>query len=107
MNRWLLIRRLRWPAFIILFGITALLNQWGLLSLRRSWPLYLILAGLLMLAERAALLGASPVPLPGQKYGQPYPPPSTSATSNDLQLSDSGSSSAVEKARPAGENGRA
>jgi hypothetical protein len=27
MNAWLLIRRLRGPAFLILLGITALLNQ--------------------------------------------------------------------------------
>ena len=45
MNSWLLIRRLRGPAFLILVGITALLNQWGVLSFSRSWPLYLILAG--------------------------------------------------------------
>ena len=32
MNTWLLIRRLRGPAFLILVGITALLNQWGVLS---------------------------------------------------------------------------
>ena len=36
MNTWLLIRRLRGPAFIILVGITALLNQWGVLSFSRA-----------------------------------------------------------------------
>jgi Domain of unknown function (DUF5668) len=60
MNAWLLIRRLRGPAFLILVGITALLNQWGVLSFRHSWPLYLILAGVLGLAERAALAAAPP-----------------------------------------------
>jgi hypothetical protein len=59
MNSWLLIRRLRGPAFLILVGITALLNQWGVLSFSRSWPLYLILAGVLGLAERAALATGS------------------------------------------------
>ena len=67
MNTWLLIRRLRGPAFLILVGITALLNQWGVLSFGRSWPLYLILAGILGLAERAAI-AAAPPPLP-----PPYP----------------------------------
>lgn len=62
MNSWLLIRRLRGPAFLILVGITALLNQWGVLSFSRSWPLYLILAGVIGLAERAAILAAPPVP---------------------------------------------
>jgi hypothetical protein len=61
MNAWLLIRRLRGPAFLIMVGITALLNQWGVLSFARSWPLYLILAGVIGLAERAALAGASPL----------------------------------------------
>src|ERR1700723_4177244 len=61
MNTWLLIRRLRGPAFLILVGITALLNQWGILSFSRSWPLYLILAGVIGLAERAAIAVAPPV----------------------------------------------
>jgi Domain of unknown function (DUF5668) len=60
MNAWLFIRRLRGPAFLILVGITALLNQWGILSFGRSWPLYLILAGVLGLAERAAIVAAPP-----------------------------------------------
>ena len=51
---------MRGPAFLILFGITALLNQWGVLSFSRSWPLYLILAGVIGLAERAALTAAPP-----------------------------------------------
>jgi hypothetical protein len=58
MTQWLLIRRLRGPAFLLLVGITALLNQWDILSFGRSWPLYLILGGLLSLAERAALAQA-------------------------------------------------
>src|ERR1700723_2267884 len=62
MNTWLAIRRLRGPAFLILVGITALLNQWGVLSFGRSWPLYLILAGVIGLAERAALVAAPPPP---------------------------------------------
>jgi hypothetical protein len=61
MNSWFLIRRLRGPAFLILVGITALLNQWGILSFSRSWPLYLILAGVIGLAERAAIMAAPPV----------------------------------------------
>jgi hypothetical protein len=78
MTTWLLIRRLRGPAFLILFGITAMLHQWGVLSFGRSWPLYLILAGLLGLAERAALTMGTPIQDPGwYPAGQPYaaPPP--------------------------------
>ena len=68
MNRWLLIRRLRGPAFLLLFGVTALLHQWHVLSFSQSWPLYLVLAGVLALAERAAFQQ------PGPSQMQPYPP---------------------------------
>ena len=75
MNTWLVIRRLRGPAFLILVGITALLNQWGVLSFSRSWPLYLILAGVIGLAERAALANAPPGPLYPDAYApQTYSP---------------------------------
>jgi hypothetical protein len=88
MTTWLLIRRLRGPAFLILFGITAMLNQWGVLGFGRSWPLYLILAGLLGLAERAALAMGTPGLNPGwyppsQPYpGQPYPAPAQPYTAS-------------------------
>lgn len=62
MNRWLVIRRLRAPAFLILFGVLALLNQWHVIGFRRSWPLFLILGGLLLLAERTALAPPAPSP---------------------------------------------
>jgi hypothetical protein len=71
MNAWLLIRRLRGPAFLIMVGITALLDQWGVLRFSRSWPLYLILAGILGLAERAAIAAAPPTPPP--LYPGAYP----------------------------------
>jgi hypothetical protein len=77
MNPWLLIRRLRGPAFLILVGITALLDQWGILGFSRSWPLYLILAGVLGLAERAAY-SLSP-PLPPPLYPGVYPAPNPPA----------------------------
>jgi len=83
MNAWLLIRRLRGPAFLILLGVTALLNQWGVLSFGRSWPLYLILAGILGLAERAAIAAAPPAvpPLyPGAYAGSPSGLPSDPLT---------------------------
>ena len=64
MRSWLLLRRLRGPAFLILVGITALLNQWGILSFGRSWPLYLILAGVFGLVERAVLASTRSVPSP-------------------------------------------
>jgi hypothetical protein len=55
MSRYILIRRLRVPAFLLLVGMNALLAQGHILGWGQSWPFYLILAGLLLLAERAAL----------------------------------------------------
>jgi hypothetical protein len=70
-NSWLLIRRLRGPAFVILVGINCLLHEWGILSFGRSWPLYLILGGILGLAERAAWAAT---PSPAYPPYPPYPP---------------------------------
>lgn len=73
MNHYVMIRRLRGPAFLMLVGVLALLNQMDILSWGKSWPLFLILAGVLALAERAALAtGGSPQwPHSGQHYGGP------------------------------------
>ncbi len=72
--RWLLIRRLRGPAFLLTFGLTALLHQWGVLSFGQSWPFYLIVAGVLTLLERSALTTTDPSAYPGAGYGNaPYP----------------------------------
>lgn len=72
MNRWLLIRRLRGPAFLLMFGVTALLHEWNILSFGQSWPLYLVLAGVLALAERAAF--TQPDSMPPPQYPGAYPP---------------------------------
>jgi len=71
MSRYIMIRRLRGPAFLLLVGALALLNQADIMSWGKSWPLFLILAGVLALAERAALAaegGYPPVPYPGTPY---------------------------------------
>jgi hypothetical protein len=92
MNRYILIRRLRGPAFLLLVGINALLAQTHILGWSRSWPFYLILAGVIALAERAALASAGPIAqpqYPGAPYAAaPYPGtpgvqnPATESTSN-------------------------
>lgn len=65
MNSYLWIHRAKGPAMLLVFGITALLNEWGVISYGKSWPLYLIVLGVLQLAERAAW----------QQYAQgQYPP---------------------------------
>jgi hypothetical protein len=91
MSRYILIRRLRGPAFLLLVGVIALLNQADVLSWGHAWPLFLILGGVLLLAERAALAneGYPPYPgtYPGQYPGTPYAqagepaPPATTSTS--------------------------
>lgn len=73
MSRYILIRRLRGPAFLLLVGVIALLAQAHILSWGESWPLFLILAGVLLLAERAALAAEGYPPFPGQASGGSTP----------------------------------
>jgi len=85
MSKYFLIRRLRWPAILMLIGVVALLNQLGAINHFFHWfiPLLLILLGVLMLAERAALAAEGGFPsYPGASYpgtidpatGQPVTP---------------------------------
>jgi hypothetical protein len=117
MNRYVLIRRLRGPAFLLLLGIIALLHQTGVVYhfWHWFWPLALILWGVLLLAERAALevdgypqmypdavypgAGYAPGPNPGP--GPMPPPPGTSivptnsdvpAGSNEVERMNGGNS---------------
>ncbi len=69
MSRYILIRRLRGPAFLLLVGLNALLAQAHILGWGRSWPFYLILAGVLLLAERAALAAEGYPTYPGMPFG--------------------------------------
>ena len=56
MSRYIMIRRLRGPAILLLVGVLALLNQADILHAgARFWPLLLILSACFMLAERAAM----------------------------------------------------
>jgi hypothetical protein len=91
MNRYILIRRLRGPAILLLLGIVALLHEADLVD---GWsiffPLLLILIGVLKLAERASLAAAGDAAMyPGAPYaygagvnpaasGVPQPQPGTS-----------------------------
>lgn len=83
MSRYIFLRRIRGPVLILVFGVTALLNQWGVLDFGQSWPLYLITLGVLKLAERAAWAQAqNEIPPPGaytgaspQGYAGQYPGP--------------------------------
>jgi hypothetical protein len=92
-NRYIMIRRLRGPAFLLLIGVIALLHEGHLIQGFWSlfWPLALILAGVIMLAERAALAsegGYSQVPYPGGPYPGPADPGATTGTAySDPQTS--------------------
>ncbi len=82
MNRYIFLHRIKGPVMILVFGLTALLDQWHILSYGKSWPLYLIALGILQLAERAAWTqaqypnqGPYPGPYTGPNQGPqgPYP----------------------------------
>ncbi len=88
MSRYILIRRLRGPAFLLLVGVNALLAQAHILGWSQSWPFYLILAGVISLAERAALATDSGMqqpypgaPYAGGRYTDPATPPVSDSTS--------------------------
>jgi len=73
MNRYILIRRLRLPAILLLIGVVALLHQAGAIDhfWHLFWPLLFILVGVMLLAERAALNadgGYTAMPYPGAPY---------------------------------------
>ena len=78
MNRYILIRRLRGPAILLLIGVIALLHQMGIVDhfWHLFWPLLFILLGVIMLAERAVLTIDGPTmapPYPGVPYASaPY-----------------------------------
>jgi len=74
MNAYIMVRRLRGPAFLLLVGVLALLNQLDVISWGHSWPLFMILGGVLLLAERAALAATGGYPQPPYP-GQPNPGP--------------------------------
>jgi len=75
MSHYIMIRRLRWPAILLLIGVVALLHQAGVIDhfWHLFWPLLLILIGVLLLAE-CAVLTAEGGDYPQAPYpGQPYP----------------------------------
>ncbi|HEX5236504.1 MAG TPA: hypothetical protein VFW25_14390 [Silvibacterium sp.] len=88
MNRYLLLHRIKAPVMLVVFGITAMLDQWGILPYHESWPLYLIAWGSLQLAERAAWTQLQrPAPYAAQpgSWGGPAsaasaPPPGSAPT---------------------------
>ncbi|MBX6360180.1 hypothetical protein [Pseudacidobacterium ailaaui] len=81
MNQYIFLQRITGPAMILTFGITALLDEWGILSYGKSWPLYLIVLGVLKLAQMAALAKAEP-----PAYPPPYPPPAPPSTAAPVQI---------------------
>lgn len=75
MNQYLFLRRLRGPVFLLIFGVTAVLDEYTSIHYGRSWPLYVIAWGIMKLAENAILARNPPAPpnaSPGYQPG--YPP---------------------------------
>ena len=70
MSHYILIRRLRGPAILLLIGTLALLHQMGAIPhfWKLFWPLLLIMLGVLMLAERAALASEGYPIFPGAPW---------------------------------------
>lgn len=80
MNQYMLLRRMIWPIMLLIFGVTAILNQYTSIGYDKSWPLYIIAWGVLKLAENAILAQsppAPPPPYPGYPPGYPSAGPGT------------------------------
>jgi hypothetical protein len=71
MNQYILLRRMFWPIMLLVFGVTAILNEYTGIGYDKSWPVYIIAWGILKLAENA-VLAQSPPPAPPPYPG--YPP---------------------------------
>lgn len=67
MNQYLFLRRMRAPIMLLVFGVTAILDEYAGIHYSKSWPLYIIAWGILKLAENAILAQNPPSSLP------PYP----------------------------------
>lgn len=75
MNRYVFLHRITGPVILLVFGVTALLDTWHIVSYGKSWPLYLIAIGLLQLAKRAAWAQIqTPPPPPAGYAGYPGGP---------------------------------
>jgi hypothetical protein len=108
MNSYYFVHRIKWPAMLVVVGITALLDEYNIISYSHSWPLYLIVLGLLTLAERAMLAQLPPANYPYQQpwsgapapgyapsgyppagySGQPPQPPSTPVSTSIVPVPD-------------------
>jgi hypothetical protein len=104
MSRYIMIRRLRGPAILLLIGGVWLLHATGVINHPWSWfwPLLLIMLGVFMLAERTALAAEGGYPLwpyPGQPYpssnpgAAPQPSPAESSAYVSSHSQDSGKNS--------------
>jgi hypothetical protein len=94
MNHYIMIRRLRGPAILLLIGGVWLLHATGVIDhpWHWFWPFLLILLGVLMLAERMVLTaggGYPQGPYPGQPGTGTIDPQSTTG----VPLHDSGNNS--------------
>jgi hypothetical protein len=72
MNQYLFLRRMRGPIMLLVFGVTAILDEYTGIHYGMSWPLYIIAWGVLKLAENA-VLAQNPPQVPGPYSG--YQPP--------------------------------
>lgn len=85
MNRWILIRRIRGPVYILTVGVLALFNEWTRYGFHRTWPVFLIVTGVLMFAERNAYSEAvASGELPGVAPQYPAPPVYPAGTGTEI-----------------------
>lgn len=85
MNQYIFLRRMRGPIMLLVFGITAILDEYTRIGYGQSWPLYIVAWGILMLAENAILAQHPPStlpPYPGYPQQSGYPPSASGTTTS-------------------------
>lgn len=81
--RWYAVRCLRGPAFLMLVGVLALLDNWDVLRWGSSWPFFIILLGLLVIAERVTYGNAQAEMYAAQQMPPAGPRTQTTASQTD------------------------
>ena len=70
---WEVVRAIRGPILLIVFGTLVALNHMDVIPFGRTWPILIIVYGLFLLLERVVRPAAPPWPPPGYPQQPQFP----------------------------------